>query len=39
MLRILSGTQQGWFGKYGLQPGFIEALAEHRGQNSAVGAT
>ena len=30
MLRILSGTQQGWFGKFALQPGFIEALAEHR---------
>jgi 2-polyprenyl-6-methoxyphenol hydroxylase-like FAD-dependent oxidoreductase len=27
MLRILSGTQQGWFGKLALQPGFIEALA------------
>ncbi|MEP6907706.1 MAG: NAD(P)/FAD-dependent oxidoreductase [Pseudoxanthomonas sp.] len=30
MLRILSGTQQGWFGKFALQPGFIEALAEQR---------
>lgn len=30
MLRILSGTQQGWFGKYALQPAFIEALSEQR---------
>jgi len=30
MLRILSGTQQGWLGKYVLQPDFIEALAKHR---------
>jgi 2-polyprenyl-6-methoxyphenol hydroxylase-like FAD-dependent oxidoreductase len=30
MLRILSGTQQGWLGKYELQPDFIEALAKHR---------
>ncbi|MEO6103092.1 MAG: NAD(P)/FAD-dependent oxidoreductase, partial [Pseudoxanthomonas sp.] len=27
MLRILSGTQQGWLGKHALQPGFIEALS------------
>ena len=30
MLRILSGTQQGWFGKLALQREFIDALAEHR---------
>ncbi|MET0809163.1 MAG: NAD(P)/FAD-dependent oxidoreductase [Pseudoxanthomonas sp.] len=30
MLRILSGTQQGWFGKLALQPGFVDALAGHR---------
>jgi hypothetical protein len=35
MLRILSGTQQGWFGKYALQPGFIEALGEQRTSKSA----
>ena len=29
MLRILSGTQQGWFGKFALQPAFVNALAEH----------
>ena len=33
MLRILSGTQQGWFGKYALQPGFIDALADNRPRN------
>jgi 2-polyprenyl-6-methoxyphenol hydroxylase-like FAD-dependent oxidoreductase len=26
MLRVLSGTQQGWFGRYRLQPGFLDAL-------------
>lgn len=26
MLRVLSGIQQGWFGRYRLQPGFVEAL-------------
>lgn len=26
MLRVLSGTQQGWLGRYGLQPGFLDAL-------------
>lgn len=30
MLRILSGTQQGWLGKLALAPGFIEALSAHR---------
>ena len=30
MLRILSGTQQGWFGKLALQKDFMEALADHR---------
>lgn len=30
MLRILSGTQQGWLGKYALQPDFVEALDKHR---------
>jgi 2-polyprenyl-6-methoxyphenol hydroxylase-like FAD-dependent oxidoreductase len=30
MLRILSGTQQGWWGKLALQPGFVQALAGHR---------
>ncbi len=30
MLRILSGTQQGWLGKHALQPGFIAALAGYR---------
>ncbi len=35
MLRILSGTQQGWFGKFALQPGFIEALAEQRPATAA----
>ena len=28
MLRVLSGTQHGWFGKLPLDPGFIAALAE-----------
>ena len=37
MLRILSGTQQGWFGTLALQPGFIEALAAHRA--AVAGAT
>ena len=27
MLRVLSGTQQGWFGRHPLAPGFIDALA------------
>jgi len=26
MLRVLSGTQQGWLGRYRLQPGFVDAL-------------
>ncbi|MFT4178040.1 MAG: NAD(P)/FAD-dependent oxidoreductase [Thermomonas sp.] len=26
MLRVLSGTQQGWFGRYRLEPGFVDAL-------------
>jgi 2-polyprenyl-6-methoxyphenol hydroxylase-like FAD-dependent oxidoreductase len=26
MLRVLSGTQQGWFGRYRLQPDFVDAL-------------
>ena len=30
MLRILSGTQHGWFGKLALQPEFIAALARHQ---------
>jgi 2-polyprenyl-6-methoxyphenol hydroxylase-like FAD-dependent oxidoreductase len=30
MLRILSGTQQGWLGKLALEPGFIAALSAHR---------
>jgi hypothetical protein len=34
MLRILIGTQQGWFGKFALQPAFIEALAESRPSNN-----
>ena len=29
MLRILSGTQRGWFGKLSLQREFIAALSEH----------
>jgi len=27
MLRVLSGTQRGWWGKLGLSPGFVEAMA------------
>jgi len=27
MLRVLSGTQQGWFGSLTLDPAFIDALA------------
>jgi 2-polyprenyl-6-methoxyphenol hydroxylase-like FAD-dependent oxidoreductase len=30
MLRILSGTQQGWLGKLALERGFIDALSAHR---------
>jgi 2-polyprenyl-6-methoxyphenol hydroxylase-like FAD-dependent oxidoreductase len=30
MLRVLSGTQRGWLGRYRLQPGFIEALRRTR---------
>ena len=30
MLRILSGTQQGWLGKFALQADFVDALAKHR---------
>ena len=30
MLRILSGTQHGWFGKLALQPEFVAALSEHQ---------
>ena len=26
MLRVLSGTQQGWFGRYPLAPAFVAAL-------------
>ena len=29
MLRILSGTQHGWFGKLALQPEFLKALSVH----------
>ena len=29
MLRILSGTQHGWFGKLVLQPEFLKALSVH----------
>ncbi len=29
MLRILSGTQHGWFGKLKLDPRFVQALSEH----------
>lgn len=29
MLRILSGTQKGWFGKHKLQAEFVDALAAH----------
>lgn len=32
MLRILSGTQQGWFGRLALQPEFIAALSRDRPQ-------
>ncbi|CAD0344812.1 FAD-dependent oxidoreductase [Xanthomonas hortorum] len=28
MLRVLSGTQQGWFGKLALAPEFVEALSQ-----------
>jgi hypothetical protein len=28
MLRVLSGTQHGWFGKLPLEPGFLQALVE-----------
>ncbi|KLD77667.1 hypothetical protein Y886_14555 [Xanthomonas hyacinthi DSM 19077] len=28
MLRVLSGTRHGWFGKLPLEPGFLQALAE-----------
>ncbi len=28
MLRVLSGTQHGWFGKLALAPEFVEALAQ-----------
>ncbi|MEQ8078001.1 NAD(P)/FAD-dependent oxidoreductase [Xanthomonas hortorum pv. vitians] len=28
MLRVLSGTQQGWFGKLALTPEFVEALSQ-----------
>jgi len=27
MLRVLSGTQQGWWGKWALSPGFIAAMS------------
>ena len=30
MLRILSGTQHGWFGKLALQPEFIATLSRHQ---------
>jgi hypothetical protein len=30
MLRILSGTQQGWFGKLAMQPEFIAALSRYQ---------
>ena len=26
MLRVLTGTQRGWLGRYGLPPGFLDAL-------------
>ncbi|MCY1250025.1 hypothetical protein D9M72_636140 [compost metagenome] len=26
MLRVLSGTQRGWWGKLGLSPGFVAAM-------------
>ncbi|KAF1710600.1 oxidoreductase [Pseudoxanthomonas kalamensis DSM 18571] len=29
MLRVLSDTQRGWFGRLPLQPGFIAAMARH----------
>ena len=35
MLRILSGTQQGWFGKLALQKEFLAALALHRPTSTA----
>lgn len=28
MLRVLSGTQQGWFGRYPLDAGFVDALVD-----------
>jgi hypothetical protein len=27
MLRVLSGTQRGWWGTLGLSPGFVEAMS------------
>jgi len=35
MLRILSGTQQGWFGKLALQQEFMQALVMHRPPGTA----
>ena len=29
MLRVLAGTQQGWFGRFPLPDGFLDALQEH----------
>jgi len=27
MLRVLTGTQRGWFGRLALAPGFLRAIA------------
>ena len=31
MLRVLTGTRQGWLGRYALDEGFLRALADHSG--------
>ena len=33
MLRVLSGTQQGWFGRYPLAPAFVAALQDALAEN------
>ncbi len=36
MLRVLTGTRHGWFGQYGLDDGFLDALSSAPVENSAV---
>ena len=38
MLRILSGTQHGWFGKLALQPDFLKALSLQTQAMKAIGS-